>query len=507
MRERLDPLDSKRNRALTLVHSEQFADTEACAREALRIQPDDIDLLNALGVSVWRQGRPAEAEDIFRRAIAIKPDAAYLWTNLGLFQAEQDRNAEAADSFRAAVRLEPDAFVARMNLGIALSDLGKFAEASEWLDAALALEPNSPEALQNVGMNLSRQMRWAEAVPYYERAKELQPDNPALRAALACVLLGSGDYARGWPEYESRLNCPTNRGVRINRTFWNGDDFRDQTILLHFEQGYGDTLQFVRFAAQVKRRGGRVVLLCQPPLVRLLARSPGIDFACDGVGYEPECHIHAPLLSLPAILGTNMDTLPVQVPYLFADSVLVEHWRPELSRVRANAGDDGPDPLKHTGGRRTDRAFLVGIAWQGHRDHDKDHWRSFPPAQLAPLAQVPGVRLISLQVGDARDQVHTLDGRFPVIDFALRRGRDFSETAAIMCSLDLVIAPDTAVAHLAGGLGVPVWVALLYSCDWRWHSGRDDSPWYPTMALPAGQIRRVGARVPAHGRGSQEDSR
>jgi Flp pilus assembly protein TadD len=477
------PFEPDRNQALALAQEGSFAEAEICARQVLEAQPDDIDLLNALGVSLWRQGRAAEAEDVFRRAIAFGPKAAVVWTNLGLFLAEHARKAEAADAFRTALGLQPESFIARMNLGIALSDLGRFDEASESLEAALDLQPQSPEAFQHVGLNLSRQLRWAEAVEYYEAARRLQPNSPEIRSALGAVLIGAGDFARGWPEYEWRLNCHPNRGLRINRTFWNGDDFRDQTILLHFEQGYGDTLQFIRFAPLVKRRGGRVVLLCQPPLVRLLARSPGIDLACDGLGYEPECHIHAPLLSLPAILGTTLDNLPAQVPYLFADSVLVEHWRAEILRAVTAQGNNAQEPLDGAGGLCPDRPFLIGIAWQGHREHDRDRWRSVPLAQFAPLAAVPRVRLISLQVGDGRDHVEALDGRFPVIDLPGRRGRDFSETAAIMGSLDLVITPDTAVAHLAGGLGIPVWTALNRSCDWRWHSGSGDSPWYPTMKL------------------------
>jgi hypothetical protein len=204
---------------------------------------------------------------------------------------------------------------------------------------------------------------------------------------------------------------------------------------------------------------------------------------CDGAGYEPPCHIHAPLMSLPAILGTTLATLPAQVPYLFTESALVEHWRLELESALAEEGDGGPSRLDRSGHHRADRPFLVGIAWQGHPDHHGDRWRSFRADQFAPLADMPGVRLVSLQVDAGRDQVKSLDGEFPVIDLPRRRGRDFSETAAIMCSLDLVIAPDTAVAHLAGGLGIPVWLALPYSSEWRWLSDRDDSPWYPTMRL------------------------
>jgi hypothetical protein len=332
-------------------------------------------------------------------------------------------------------------------------------------------------------MNLARQAKWSQAIPYYEHAARIEPGNADLHRSFSSVLLGAGDYARGWREYEWRLRTERHRGNRINRPLWYGNDFRNQTILLHFEQGYGDTLQFVRFAPQVKRRGGRVVMLCQTVLLRLIARTPGIDLVFDGSNYEPECHIHAPLLSLPAILHTTLATLAAQVPYLFADATLVEHWRGELAR----ALEAQPEWASYTGDAsghtRQRRPFLIGVAWQGHDKHEGDVWRSFPLAQYAPLAAQREVKLIALQVGDGREQVRTQGEPLGVIDMPGRRGRDFSETAAIMCLLDLVITPDTAVAHLAGGLGLPVWVAIPSSCDWRWLSGRDDSPWYPTMRL------------------------
>ncbi len=188
-------------------------------------------------------------------------------------------------------------------------------------------------------------------------------------------------------------------------------------------------------------------------------------------------------MSLPSILGTTLATLPAQVPYLFAEPAFVEHWRAELGRALTDESGEEPTLIERFAHRRTGRPFLVGIAWQGHPDHQLDRSRSFRLNEFAPLARVPGVHLISLQVGAGRDQVETLDGRFSVIDLPKRRGRDFSETAGIVCSLDLVIAPDTAVAHLAGGLGLPVWVALPYSSEWRWLSGGEESPWYPTMRL------------------------
>jgi Flp pilus assembly protein TadD len=462
-----------RDAAINLALQGRFAESEACSREALRLRPDDVDVMNELGVAVWKQGREAEAEEILRRADRIKPDDFRVLTNLGLALMSQHRHEEAGECFRAAIRVRPDAFHARMNLGNVIGNRGDFDGAMEWLLSALEICPDSVLAMQNIATNLGRMGRWTEAIAYYERALTIEPEHPEVHRSLGYFSLAIGDYVRGWPEHEWRLKCPNHKGCRINRTFWNGDDFRDRTILLHFEQGYGDTLQFIRYARLVKRRGGRVVVLCQSPLVRLLSRCEGVDLAFDGQGFEPECHIQAPLMSLPSIFGTTRETIPAEVPYLRVDPAQVERWRPVVEGVLAASEDPG----------RAERPLRIGIAWQGSRENTADRWRSFPLEQLAPLAALPGVRLISLQVGHGTEQIAALRGRFPVIELPGRRGRDFSETAAIASLLDLVIAPCTAVTHLAGGLGLPVWTPLCSTADWRWLTDRDDCPWYPTMRL------------------------
>ncbi len=421
--------------------------------------------MNNLGVAAWQEGRLRDAEEILRRAAAINPDHFAVQTNLGLALMSQRRDDEAADCFRAAIRVRPDAFDARMNLGNVISNSGDFEGATEWLVSAAEICPDSAEAMQNIAMNLGRQGRWSEAVGYYERAVALMPDSPEAHRNLGCALLATGQFERGWVEHEWRLTCKPHAGCRINRTFWNGDLFPGRTILLHFEQGFGDTIQFVRYARLVKARGGRVVVLCPAPLVRLLSRCEGVDMACDGLAVEPDCHIQAPLMSLPSIFGTTMETIPAKVPYLFPEPPQVEHWRSVLARVR----EGGP--------------LLVGIAWQGRPENAADRWRSFPLDRMAPLAAVPGVRLVSLQVGYGTEQIAALEGRFPVVELPGRRGRDFSETAAIASQLDLVIAPCSAMTHLAGAIGVPVWLALSLPGDWRWFVDREDSPWYPTLRV------------------------
>jgi tetratricopeptide (TPR) repeat protein len=472
-----------RNQAILLSFQGRFSEAEACAREALRLKEDDLDTLNELGVAVWRQGRAAEAEQIFTRACRIKADDYKILTNLGLALADQGRRDEAAECYRAAIRAQADAFHAQLNLGIVLTDQGQFEEAEAWLQSGLRLRPDSPEALQNVGMNLGRQGRWGEAIGYYERALRQRPDFPDLHLNLAYALLAIGEFARGWPEHEWRLKLFRHLSCHINRTFWNGDDFRDRTILLHFEQGFGDTMQFIRFAPQVKRRGGRVAFLCQPELLRLLAHCKGIDLAFSDKNRAPECHIHAPVMSLPAILGTTLATLPAEVPYLFADRALVEHWRRKLAEAVDARGDIGASGESACGRARRARPFLIGISWQGCTGNPADRWRSYPLAEYAPLAELPGVRLVSLQVGEGVEQLRGLSGRFPVIELPGRQGREYAETAAIMCGLDLVIAPCSSVAHLAGGMGHRVWAALSYATDWRWMTGSEDCPWYPTMRL------------------------
>jgi len=472
-----------RDQAILLSLDGRFAESEACSREALSIRPDDVDVLNELGVAVWRLGRPTEAEEIYLQACRIKPDDFRVLTNLGLALYNQGRIDEAGNCYRRAIQIQPKAFDALMNLGIVFSDQARYDEATDYLRAAHTLRPNSADILQNLGFNLGRQGRWNEAIDFYEQALRQKPDFPEVHRNLAYALLICGDYARGWPEHEWRLRCHSTSGYKINRMFWNGEKLRERTILLHAEQGHGDVLQFIRYASMVKQRVGRVLVLCPAPLLKLVAWCDGVDMAFECGSYEPNCDVHAPLMSLPAIFGTTLETLPARVPYLVADKVLVDHWGAELARATTVENNDGSMATDESG--RTDRAkpFRIGIVWQGNPANSNDRWRSFRLADFAPLAELPGVQLISLQAGHGLEQLKAADRLFPVIELPGRRYRDFMETAAIMTQLDLVITPDTAPAHLAGGLGLRVWTGLCTVEDWRWLVGREDSPWYPTMRL------------------------
>jgi Flp pilus assembly protein TadD len=460
-----------------------FGEAETYLREVVRIWPRHAGALNNLGTSVWQQGRNLEAEAYYRRALAEAPDDFGVLNNLGNALWEDSRPGEAVDYYKRALQLQVDSAETQMNLGVALSDLGAFDEAIEWLESSLRLHPHSPEALDNVGMTLARQGKWDEAMVWYERALAIRPDFPEARRNRSFIWLTHGDFERGWPEHEWRLGCRNHRVLPVPRPRWNGEEIEGRTIFLHAEQGLGDVLQFIRFACPVKRRGARVIVACPETLMRLVARCPGVDAVQEWFAPLPGCDVHATLMSLPAILGTTLASLPGERSYLSVDAATVDRWRPIVERSLATACPRDDDP-----GAGRDRIFRIGIAWQGNPRHRNDRWRSFPLSLFARLAELPGVRLISLQKGQGTEQLADLAGRFPV---AVLPGagvgeddrRDFLDTAAIMSLVDLVITPDSALAHLAGSLGVRAWVPLAAVTEWRWMLDRDDSPWYPTMTL------------------------
>ena len=456
-----------------LLRAGRFAEAEACLREANRLKPDDPEILNNLGTSVWQRGRTPEALAYYLRAHQFKPKDFGILNNLGIATWDRGQPDRAAGFYRRALEIEPDSFDARMNLGVALSDLGHFEEALRWVRSALELRPDSADAWDNVGMTLAREGSWDEAMACYDRSLELRPDFPEAHRNRALGRLAKGDFEQGWPELEWRLKCRNPPGLSFPRPRWNGDDLTGQTVVVHWEQGLGDTLQFARFIPEVKRRGATVWLLCQAPLVRLVTRVDGVDRVFEGCSPLPDFHMHAPLMSLPAIIGTTLDTLP-RAPYLSADDATITHWRQVLERVL------GVSDLA--------TVFTIGIVWQGNRDNRIDRWRSFPLAQLAPLAGLPNVRLVSLQKGAGTEQIRELAGRFPVTELDTSNNgqddrRDFLDTAALMSLVDLVVTPETATAHLAGALGVRCWVALSLVGDWRWMIAGDETVWYPTCRL------------------------
>ncbi len=282
---------------------------------------------------------------------------------------------------------------------------------------------------------------------------------------LGTCYLVEGDYQRGWPAYEARLRIPKFLPWQHNLPRWMGEPLAGRRVLLLGEPGLGNTILFLRYARLLKQRALRVVLAAHSTLGRLLASHPDLDelFVPGSAKQLPSADFHLPLLSAPYAFGTDASSIPGNVPYLWADPELTGAWGREL------AGIDG---------------YRIGIVWRGSPVYHYDRWRSTALAQFAPLARIPGVRLISLQKGAGSEQVATVD--FPVLDLSHRLDETagpFMDTAAVIRNLDLVVSVDTAVAHLAGALGAPVWVPLHFSPYWPWLLDREDSPWYPTAQL------------------------
>jgi tetratricopeptide (TPR) repeat protein len=466
----------------------------ASFRQALRHQPEHVHAQNHLGTVLAQQGKLAEAAGCFGRAlrlnpgfseaqrnlqqtitrlrqrkrvdaVAVDPQLAEAHHTLGLALARQGKPEEAEDYFRQAIQLRPNYPEAHNNLGVALVHQGRLDEAIDCFRTVLRLTPDHPPALHNLGKNVLVKGNVEEALACFDRALQLDPEHVDAHLDRATLWLMKGDFERGWREYEWRWRSKHLLPRPFPQPLWDGSSLKGRTILLHGEQGLGDVLQFVRYAPLVKEHGGHVIVEVPPALMGVLASCPGIDRLIGRGSTLPSFDVHAPLMSLPRILGTTLTTIPAAVPYLWADGRLVEYWRGELAKI------DG---------------FKVGIAWKGSARNPLDRYRSIPLACFEALARVEGVRLISLQKGEGCEQLRAVEGRFSIIDLGSRLDEaagPFMDTAAVMKNLDLVIACDSAIVHLAGALGVRAWAPLALSADWRWLLEREDSPWYPKVRL------------------------
>jgi len=449
------------------LQSRRYAEAESWYTKALAALPDECDLLNNLGTSLWFLGRLDAAEEHYRRAHEIHPSSHSSLNNLANIQRTLGRLDEAEANYRRALELLPSSIEATINLGVVLSDLGRLEESEDLLRRALEQRPGIPDVHLNLGTTLTRMGRPDEAISFYETAIRLRPvDFAEARRNRGMHLLSIGDFEQGWPEYEWRWRCFGKGLPTADRPLWNGEDLEGRSILLFAEQGFGDAIQFFRYTALVKKRGADVTLACRPPQMRLFRRSPWVDrlVPLDEVFQKTDYQLL--LMSFPAVLNTRLDSIPANVPYLSADPEAVATWGSLLAR----SGD----------------GLKIGIAWQGNPKHPEDARRSFPLSALAPLASVPGVRLIRLQHGHGSEQLERLNGMFKVEDPFSEAGLDdwdYLDAANLIENLDLVVTMDSSIAHLAGALGKPVWVALPFASEWRWLRERDDSPWYPSMRL------------------------
>ncbi|MDR3536816.1 MAG: tetratricopeptide repeat-containing glycosyltransferase family protein [Acetobacteraceae bacterium] len=444
----------------------QFEAAERTYRDALRRHPGHTEVWSNLGLAVQAQRRFAEAEHCQQQALRLAPAYPEAHNNLGLAQYEQGRVAEAENSFRGALRLRPDYANALMNLGTALQSLNRLVEAEASYRQALTCGGDPARVLNNLGLLLQELGRPAEAEAACRAALAHRPGQADARTNLALVLLLRGAYAEGWREYEARWQVASM--TTATRPFaqprWTaGVPLAGRTILLHAEQGFGDTLQFCRYASLLAAAGARVLLEAPPALCRLLASLDGVAQVIPAGETLPPFDLHCPLMSLPFGFGTTLETIPNASPYLHADPAQAASWRQALAALP---------------GRR------IGLVWGGSSRSGQPHAvavdrrRSMPLAALAPLAGIAGCSFVSLQLGPPAAQPPPAG--LVLHDPTTGLG-DFADTAALIEALDLVISVDTAVAHLAAALGRPVWLLNRFDTCWRWLLGRDDSRWYPTL--------------------------
>jgi tetratricopeptide (TPR) repeat protein len=514
----LRPLDARLHSKLGVALSElsRFAEAEAAYRGALALDPDLIQTRFNLATSLAGQKWPAEAEQMYRSVVAGDPGHAGAWVNLGNLLADRNQLEDAVTAYRNAV---PDglreidgqssargtAVAALTNLAGCLCELGRPDEAMDACQRALSLDATYALAHTNLGVILAAQGRFADALtahrraiaadPAYakghanlavalrvvgaldealaasHRAVALAPEDPLVRFNHANALLLNGHLASGFEELRWGKQCPdaSERYPTFAEPEWQSEAFVGRTLLLYADAGLGDTLQFLRYLPTVAAQGGSIVLQVQPPLVSLLRAQSNVTVIARGEPL-PRFDLQCPLIDLPRLFGTTLDTVPAEVPYLRPDAAKLVQWRCALNDT---------ERLK------------VGVVWSGNPKHKGDRLRSIAAAQLLHRLVIPGVRLYSLQkdvrASDAADMA-TLGQ--DIIDLAPALA-DFSDTAAAVAALDLIISVDTSVAHLAGALGRPVWLLLPHALDWRWLREREDTPWYPTMRLLRQRIPQV----------------
>ncbi len=443
----------------------RISDAEACYRHALTLRPTYAEAHYNLGNVFMKQGHLGEAITCYQRTLQLQPNRPSALVNLGNALQAQGKLLDAVPCFEQVVRIQPGFVEAHVNLGNAYHALERVPDAIACYRNALQLRPDFAEGHHGLGNALQSQGHIVEAMDCYRQALRLMPEHANAHFGLGLALLRQGQWQQGWPEYYWRWRTHDFKIPPFPQPAWDGSHLQGRTIVIYAEQGLGDTIQFARYAPLIKERGGRVLLRCQVPLVRLLTNLPGIDGIVPRDQPLPPCDCHAALLNLPMLFQTTPATVPAQVPYISADPERRARWRAWL--------DQYP-------GRK------IGVCWQGNPQHKEDAKRSLNMGSLTPWTQVAGVRLVSLQVGDGEVRYAEKAKSLGMLDPGLladEQGETFRELAALMSELDLVISVDTALVHLAGALGVTTWVCLAHVPDWRWLMNREDTPWYPTLRL------------------------
>jgi tetratricopeptide (TPR) repeat protein len=516
---------------LLSLHAKQYDHAVEWISRAIRQDPRS-DYLASLGTTLRQQGRYEEALKVFDKAIQLSPDNAELWRQMGEILVQQERYDQALLSYQHALKLNPDhpdalyksgAILDRFgryeealadldrsdkalpnqaltlqarartlfnlkrpeesladgqrayrldpdnadtcnNIGAALRLLGRDQEALKWFDKALDIRPNSTGFLNNKILLLYYLHRFDEIFALYARIKSLKLNDTMINWHVSLAYLLTGNFEAGWPGYQLRLELPSATYPKVSIPMWLGEeDIAGKTILIAADEGLGDTIQFVRYVPLLAERGARVLLVGQDALYGLLSGMSGVTQCVrkSAASTLPAFEFHCPVSSLPLAFGTRLDTIPSTTPYL-----------PSPANARVQAWEDRLGPRTR---------LRVGLVWSGSLTHTNDHNRSIPLPTLSRILDVDAT-FVSLQKDPRPNDAAVLRERGDIVDLTADL-TDFTETAALVSCLDLVITVDTSVAHLAGALGRPTWILLPYTPDYRWLLDRDDSPWYPTVRL------------------------
>ena len=429
--------------------------------DAIETDPNFHEAYFKLGVIYQIMGLYDEAIAKYRTVLALKADHIEAMINLGNVFRIQGKVEEAISYFNEAITVKPDYASTYNNLGVAFRDKGDLDNAILYYRKALELDNEFAEAYNNLGMAFQEKAKFAEAESSFRNAIQLDPNLPEAHVNLSAALLLSGNFSEGWKEYEWRLKLKEYNFLTAQKP-WDGEDISDKTILLYAEQGFGDTIQFIRYATLVADRGFTVFVACQQELESLLCRVKGVNRAIPFGKPLPLFDFQSHLLSLPGIFHTTISNIPSNIPYLIADPLAVGRWGEKLASDRSK--------------------MKVGIAWEGDPAYKKNHIRSLLLADILPLLGIKNISFYKLQKETSKSQDLVNNRELNLIDYT-NLILDFSDTAALMENIDLIISVDTSAAHLAGALGKPVWTLLPFIPDWRWMLDREDSPWYPTMRL------------------------
>lgn len=438
-----------------------YAGAHEALDRALEIDPDNVPCRSDYGMLLLAQNRLEETIETCDRVIAMDPNYANAHNTRGVALKHLKRYDESEKAHRCAIELQPNYPEAYSNLAVAVLALGREEEAVSALRKSIALDPTFKEAYSNLGKSLRQLCRYEEAEAAYTIGLRNHPGHPEITFNLSLTLLGMGRFKEGWEGYESRWQMASIKGQNRKPPGpqWLGQDLAGKRIFLWAEQGFGDTFQFIRYASLLKERGATVVAEVPELVIDLIRHVNGVDEVLTMDDPFPTFDYHLPLMSLPKVMETTIETIPAPVPYIFAP--VEQQSLPEIQGAK----------------------LKVGLVWAGTPDHIDDYNRSCPIKNLIPLFADEEIAFYSLQKGVGEDDFRGLIPKHANLADLAPGLENFSDTAAAIAQLDVVISVDTAAAHLAGAMGKPTWLILPYSAEYRWLTGREDSPWYPTMRL------------------------